>query len=242
MKAKVNQIASTLIKQPEDVAPAQIEVQAETQVNKLITEAREAKNYVTYEELTRGQKCIVTKIKNLKTVKEKHEAIRNRVEKGLPVWFLSPALIDLTDLSYLFARTKINENLNRWDTSSVIYMTSMFYQATSFNQPIGNWDTSSVTNMAYMFTYATSFNQPIGNWDTSSVIIMSYMFRHAESFNQDIGNWDTSSVKNMRLMFCDAKSFNQDISGWDVEKVKDWTYTFKDCPINEEFKPLKLAA
>ena len=200
------------------------------------------KNYVTYEELTRGQKWVVTRIKNLKTVEEKHEAIRYRVEKGLPIWFLSPALIDLTDLSFLFRHTKINEDLSRWDTSDVTNMEWMFGGAKCFNQNISGWDVSKVTNMQGMFNGAKSFNQDISGWDVSNVTDTGYMFSSAKSFNQDIGGWDLSKVRGMWGMFMCAKSFNQDISGWNIGYVSRYYQIFDSCPISEEFKPLKLAA
>ena len=111
--------------------------------------------------------------------------------------------------------------IQRWNTSEVTNMQSMFSNATSFNQDIGDWDTSGVTTMMNMFYNATSFNKDIGGWDTSGVTTMMNMFFNATSFNQDIGRWDTSGVTNMKSMFSNARNFNQDIGDWDTSKVTD---------------------
>ena len=55
-------------------------------------------------------------------------------------------------------------------------MAGMFANAENFNQDISKWDVSSVEEMQCMFKGATAFNQDIGNWDTSSVENMEYIF------------------------------------------------------------------
>jgi len=85
-----------------------------------------------------------------------------------------------------------------------------------FNADIGNWDTSHVLSMSLMFYNASAFNQDIGGWDTSTVERMSSMFEGASVFNQDIGHWDISGVENMHHMFIGASAFNQDLSHWDL--------------------------
>ena len=65
-------------------------------------------------------------------------------------------------MRYMFkGATTFNEDISRWDTSSVADMRNMFDGATTFNQPIGEWDTSSVTDMEEMFYGATAFNEQI---------------------------------------------------------------------------------
>ena len=141
-------------------------------------------------------------------------------------------------------------------------LNSGLYGYKDFNEDISRWDTSSVTNMGGMFWACQAFDQDIstkqvtvnGNtytaWDTSNVEYMGSMFRHDAwpgygNFNQDIGNWNTSKVKTMDSMFrkwgtssYDAYGFSHDIStkqvtvggstytAWDVSSVEDMNYMF----------------
>ena len=57
-----------------------------------------------------------------------------------------------------------NGNISNWNTSSVIDMAGMFWEASKFNGDISNWNTSSVTDMRLMFLYASSFNRTF-QWD-----------------------------------------------------------------------------
>jgi surface protein len=115
--------------------------------------------------------------------------------------------------------TNFNQPIGAWNTSNVTYMGSMFENAQNFNQPIGTWNTGNVTNMVHMFYSATNFNQPIGNWNTSNVTDMSAMFWNAASFNQTIAVWNTSSVTNMSGMFSYATNFDQPIGNWNISNV-----------------------
>ena len=130
--------------------------------------------------------------------------------------------------------TTVNK-MDEWNTSSVIYMNSVFVDATNFNQYIGSWNTSAVTSMSSMFNGATSFNQDISTkavtvsgvtytaWNTSAVTNISLMFADITVFNQNIGNWNTSAVINMSSAFR-GTIFNQDIST-KVVTVNGVTYT-----------------
>ena len=148
----------------------------------------------------------------------------------------------ITNLSYLFYNSNTsntsnfsNMNLNSWNTSNVINMKYMFYNAVLFNQPLLNWNTSNVTDMSYMFYNAQKFNQNINNWNVFKVVDMSYMFYNASSFNQNIGNWMTNNVTNMTHMFDGASDFNQNISykrilgAWNVYKVVNMSYMFANA-------------
>jgi surface protein len=144
---------------------------------------------------------------------------------GLSEWNTS----DVKNMNSAFIFSNFNQDISRWDTSSVEDMAEMFRDADDFNQDIGSWDTSSVTTMRNMFRDATSFNQPIGSWDTSNVKAMSFMFKGASAFDKDISSWDISNVTNMSVMFQGATSFDQPIGTWDTSSVKDMTATFKNA-------------
>jgi surface protein len=128
--------------------------------------------------------------------------------------------------------TTVN-NMELWDTSSVIATTGMFRDAILFNHPIGNWDMSSVADISSMFQGASSFNQPIGTWDTSSVTTMFQTFLNTSSFNQSIGTWDVSSVTDMSSMFNGATSFNQPIGVWDVSLLTFATNMLNNCGLSQ---------
>ena len=71
----------------------------------------------------------------------------------------------------------------------------------SFNDDISRWDTSSVTTMHYMFFGAHAFNGDLSRWDTSSVTTMYCMFIQAYAFNGDLSRWVTSNVTDMYCIF-----------------------------------------
>lgn len=134
-------------------------------------------------------------------------------------------LIDVSkiiDFSFLFHNIKRSNysGIEKWDTSHVITMESMFLNVKNFNEDISSWDTSNVRDMASMFEGAVSFNKNISKWNTSNVEDMSFMFAHAVKFNQDISKWNTSKVKDMNSMFYYAETFNQDISNWDLSSLE----------------------
>ena len=129
-------------------------------------------------------------------------------------------------------------DFNDIDTSEIEEMNFLFTNKTTFNGDISGWDVSNVKDMEGMFSSATSFNQDISKWNTSEVTNMKDMFCHAASFNQDISKWKFPKVRYMSFMFCNATSFNQDISNWKIYEVDDF-FMFKNCPIQDEFKPNK---
>ena len=81
---------------------------------------------------------------------------------------------NITDMSGLFAYSKFNVNISKWNVSNVINMNYMFTNS-KFNGDISNWDVSNVKNMWSMF-FRSKFNGDISNWDVSNVINNAYIF------------------------------------------------------------------
>jgi len=105
---------------------------------------------------------------------------------------------EVTDLSNLFeaqAGSGFNEDLSRWDVSSVVNMGGMLAGATSYNGDLSSWNVSSVVDMNHMFAGATSYNGDLSSWNVSNVEDMSRMFRGATSFDRQLGGaWATSTA------------------------------------------------
>ena len=133
----------------------------------------------------------------------------------------------IINMSFAFQlATNFNQSLNSWNVTNVVNMASMFQNATSFNGDISNWNVSSVQNMAQMFNVASVFNQNIGGWVVSAVTTMQSMFAFATAFNQNIGGWDVGNVTDMGGMLAVAEAFNQNINGWDVGNVVSMSSMF----------------
>jgi surface protein len=87
------------------------------------------------------------------------------------------------NMSFVFSSSRnpnarlFNADLHLWNTSRVVYMRSMFYQAENFNGDITTWDTSHVIDMYQTFTSAYKFNQDISMWNVSNAQEMSNMVR-----------------------------------------------------------------
>ncbi len=139
-----------------------------------------------------------------------------------------PNLAGVTNTSYMFGACGILNgpaNINTWNTSTLVNVSNMFYNAYVFNQNIGSWNTAAVTNTSFMFNGATVFNQNIGSWNTAAVTNMAGMF-YGTAFNQNISSWNTAAVTNMSQMFGAAQSFNQNISTWNTAAVTNMSGMF----------------
>jgi surface protein len=129
-------------------------------------------------------------------------------------------------ISMFQAAGDFNSNINHWDVSNVVDMTSMFAQATVFNQPLNSWDVSGVTKTEQMFIYASTFNQALNTWNVSNVVDARHMFSHALSFNGSVNDWNLSSCLNTSNMFYNASAFNRHLNTWNVSAVTDMSRMF----------------
>ena len=141
---------------------------------------------------------------------------------------------ELLELIKYFTKQFGNEcNLNWIDVSNVTTMVSMF-ASSKFNGDISKWNVSNVTDMAGMF-WNSKFNSDISQWDVSNVTSMYGMF-YGSKFKGDISQWNVSNVTNMGSMFYKSM-FTGDISQWDVSNVTNMFDMFEGCPIKKEYKP-----
>ena len=62
-----------------------------------------------------------------------------------------PNLEEVQDMSRMFAYSRFDDSLERWDVGEVRDMSAMFEYARNFNQPLNAWDVSNVRDMRGMF-------------------------------------------------------------------------------------------
>jgi len=129
----------------------------------------------------------------------------------------------------------LNSPISFKNLSALKTTKGMFQNCSNFNKPV-SFNTYSVTDMSYMFSECTNFNEMV-DLDTSIVKDMSHMFSICPLFNRK-PIFDTTNVTNMNYMFSTCNNFNQNISDWTVFNVVDHVGIFKDCPIEEMYKPL----
>lgn len=131
-----------------------------------------------------------------------------------------PLKINSLDESFKGLESPKIDNLEKWNTKNIKFLTKTFEEAKNFNQSINSWDVSNVIDMTETFAGAIKFNQNLDLWNTSKVKTMKGMFWDAENFNGNVSTWKTKSVEDMEVMFSGAKNFNQDLSRWDVSRVE----------------------
>ncbi|UKS53855.1 BspA family leucine-rich repeat surface protein [Mycoplasma feriruminatoris] len=176
--------------------------------NKVQTKYNESGNEITqigYE--------LETIVKNIKLTRVNKSTIKVPLHLPLKINSLNESFKDLES-------TKI-DNLNKWDTKNIKFLTKTFENAKNFDQSLNSWNVSNVIDMTEAFAGALKFNQNLNSWDISNVTTMKGVFWEAESFNGNVSDWNTKNVEDMEVMFSGAKKFNQDLSRWDVSKVEN---------------------
>jgi hypothetical protein len=127
--------------------------------------------------------------------------------------------------------------LEKWKTSNVEDMGSMFYAAEVFNGDLSEWDTRGVKNMAFMFAHASAFvGGDLRKWNTERVETMNNMFYNASSFNGNVGRWSVGRVRDMQSMFSQTSAFTgEGLSTWtDISSVNNMRYMFLQAKELEE--------
>ncbi|EKJ5635646.1 DUF285 domain-containing protein [Campylobacter coli] len=122
----------------------------------------------------------------------------------------------ITDMSRIFRNSQRKDfsGIELWDTSNVVCMKLMFFDAKHFNHNIESWDVSKVENMESMFEGAKAFNQPLDKWNLSSLQELKEMFRDCCNFNQNLDSWEFSkegiknAIKNKNNIFHGTKLEN----------------------------------
>lgn len=142
---------------------------------------------------------------------------------------------DLTDLGGMLHHCLILEQKigQKWDTSKVKCMSSLFSECRRLNYPVGrNWNTSEVTNMESMFADCVMLDSVVGkNWDTSKVVYMSCMFSCCKNLDKKIGTkWDVSKVTSMGHMFSGCKKLRRNIGkSWNLNSLEEMLCMFYGC-------------
>lgn len=147
-----------------------------------------------------------------------------------------PDLRNVSDMSYAFAFTAFNQNINNWNVRYIENMSYMFYKS-PFDQPLDEWNVVNVTNMEHMFD-ETPFNHDISKWDVRKVTNMNYMFANS-LFNQDLNSWNVSKVSTMAGIFHNSP-FNKALHSWDVSNVRNMSWMFSYTPFNQDIHDWNL--
>ncbi|BDR59739.1 BspA family leucine-rich repeat surface protein [Xylocopilactobacillus apicola] len=143
--------------------------------------------------------------------------------------------ISVTYISSMFfnCASLTNLNVSTWTTSNITEMTSAFqncYSLTSLD--VHNWDVSKVTGFRGLFSYCSSLTElDLSNWNSISSKSTYGMFQGCSSLtNLNISNLKTSNVTDMSYMFSGCRSLsNLDVSDFDTSKVIQTTSMFQNC-------------
>ena len=136
----------------------------------------------------------------------------------------------MEDMRGMFALTEALSGIEAVDTSSAVYMTSMFVGSTVPSLNLTTFDTSNVTDMAYMFAESNIKSLDVSSFDTSRVETMEGMFSMTGFEALDLSSFDTSNVFMMAGMFAESRKLMKlDISGFTTESLEYCEGMFYNC-------------
>ncbi len=127
-------------------------------------------------------------------------------------------------------------NLNEWDTSNVVYLTSMFEGCTKLNNlsGIADWDMRNVKYAQRMFYGCSSITSltPLANWDIRNMQYMNTMFEYTSiTLATGLENWDTSNVLTCAAFFANCTNLTNvnAVANWDTRNLRDMSSMFHTC-------------
>ena len=142
----------------------------------------------------------------------------------------------ITDMMCMFAECTsllYLPNFNKWDTSNVTNLRSIFFGCSSLSLPdISIWNTNNVINMKGVFNGCSLLTSlpDISKWNTDNVKDMCNLFARFTNLKTlpDISIWNTSNVTNMSSMFSDCSLLISlpDISKWNTSNVTNMNSIF----------------
>ena len=113
-----------------------------------------------------------------------------------------------------------------FDTSKVVNMESMFYQARIENIDLTVFNTANVQRMDLMFSGADMGLLDFSSFNTSKVFNMTSMFRFCDTQQLYLSSFDTHLVTTMNYMFDHTTALHIDVSSFNTTKVTNMSYMF----------------
>ncbi|MEO3719902.1 BspA family leucine-rich repeat surface protein [Pediococcus acidilactici] len=124
---------------------------------------------------------------------------------------------------------KTIEGIEKWDTSHLTRLASVFQGDSSLNNlDLSKWDTSQVENMGIMFAQCRSLsNLNVKGWDVSKVHSFNSMFSMTTSLSDlDLSSWKNSAISeghDYRSMFTGSGIEHLNLGGLYIDSNLDFT-------------------
>ena len=121
------------------------------------------------------------------------------------------------------------------DTSKVFEMYYVFASCSSLTEIIGldKWNTSNITTMDSVFYMCNVSSLDLSSWDVSHVQGLGSMFNECRNLTSlDLSGWDTSNVTNMSYMFAYMQTpylTSLDLSHFNTKKLTSAYGVFNWC-------------